>query len=151
MMRFKKKKKKVMQRQSLTTSHQQICVRSVSKQWPPWNDCSLVLCDAKWYRVSLLPVWVTCPGCDPLQPTPQEERVRSREGLDTTRTVQQQLKHWCVHSAGSITSLKCSIVWAAVKNINSIPARPRTVSRILVELSRSCYLHLWKNLCVKLQ
>ena len=39
---------------------------------------------------------------------------------------QQYLKHQCVINTVLVTNPKCSTVWAAVQEINSIPARPST-------------------------
>jgi len=44
-----------------------------------------------------------------------------------TNTLQQQLKHWCVIGIVLVTNLKHSTIWAAMKKVNSIPARPSAI------------------------
>jgi len=43
-------------------------------------------------------------------------------------TAQQQLKDWCVINTALVTNLKHSTIRAAMKKINSIPARLSTVA-----------------------
>lgn len=122
--------------QSLATSHQQTNVQLVSKQRLTLERLPTSFIDEHdknsmipW--ISLWPVGVNCPSCVPSKPRahPQptlcgvqsEEQRRPRRCASTS---QEKLKHLCVINIVLVMNPKSSTVRAAVKQANSIPARP---------------------------
>lgn len=89
-----------------------------------------------WYRIPLAPVGLSCPDVSPPNPrAPQPGgcggRVRSRGGRDAVSAAEALLcyQHCCVISTAVPTGSKQSLTRAAVKNVNSIPAKTSTGSK----------------------
>lgn len=99
---------------------------------------------------------VSCPDCDPSwplghssQPNHWKCRVGNRSpGCCASAAQQQQLKHWCVVNTALVTSLNHSIIWAALKNIRSIPAKPSPAMYVTVSaVAQTVPPHTWPVLC----
>lgn len=126
----KKQGGKAMQRQSLTTSHQQTNAQPVPKQQLLCRDLptptpglllSMTLCGMEYPLVHsghLSPPHSLPASCPP--------SAYSLWSQNKKQTAQQQLKHCCVINAILVTNLKHSSLWAAIKKINFIPAKPST-------------------------
>lgn len=134
------KRQKMKQKKSLTISHKQTNAHPVSKQQPPSKPevslpCSSTLVFtaehdimvwksllANWGQLSqLCPLPISCPP----QPTCWRKRVRKRESLDTVQALFNNSKNF----GGLATNWKHDAIWATMKKVNSIPARPSAVSK----------------------
>lgn len=123
--RKKKQGGKAMQRQSLTTSHQQTNAQSVPKQQLLCRDLptptpglllSMTLCGMEYplvHSCHLSPPRSLPASCPP--------SAYSLWSQSEKQTAQQQLKHCCVMNAILVTNLKHSSLWAAIKKISSQP------------------------------
>lgn len=63
-------------------------------------------------------------------------RVRKRNPWCSTSTFQQLLWHWCVINTVLATNTKPGTLWAAMRKVNSIPARPRTYRKPWLSLGQ---------------
>lgn len=96
--------------------------------------------DLLGYGISLLPVWVTCPS--PALPQLLVYLLTGRAWgtemfLEFGVSIKQRLQHQCVISI-LIVSPKDSIVPAARKKINSLPAETRTVMLWMISYALTC-------------
>lgn len=144
-----KDRKQVMQKQSLATSHGKADVQPVPKRNPL---CPLFICWIWHYMAwhTSLVSWVHLSGYIPSQPLAHPQCIHCRGTEEHWRpwyyahTVQQQLKHWCITSIILVATLKQSMVRAAVKRINSIPARPSMFWNLLLFSAVQCaWIHCW--------
>jgi len=70
-----------------------------------------------------------CPH--PISLLAEQQSEKQSRPQRCASTDQQQLKHWHVINTVLVTKLKHNIIQASMKEINSMPARPRTPSEIL--------------------
>ena len=90
--------------------------------------------DVMWYRISLWPVGVSCPCCVPSQllvkPQPYPlagQREKQRRPWRCVSIAQQQQKYPCVINTVFVTSPKHNTIPAAMKKMNSVPAKTSTI------------------------
>jgi len=108
------------------------------KKYP--SSCSFLLsfiADVIWYVISFWSAWVSCPGYVPSQSLAHSKltgcwgwgwKMGWKESSCCGSTAQQLPNHWCVISTPLATNTKHSTMRAAVGKVNSIPARPNTVT-----------------------
>lgn len=83
-------------------------------------------------------------SASPLLPTARDLGVGNGLGEDTAgRADLAASKHWCGINTALVTSPKHSTIQAAVKKVNSIPARPNTLldtNNVKLTFSLKCHL-----------
>lgn len=85
-------------------------------------------CDIPWHRVFFVWFGTAFPAVSPLSPCPPPAssagRERQRRPWPCGSTAQQWVCTLCATNAALITDLKRSTIWAPVKKIISVPAKP---------------------------
>lgn len=151
------KENKVMPRQSFTIFHTQTCAQPVLKlgmvhvpRHPPLlSYCWEWHCMAQTMPLVSLALMCTVVfpsnlSCTSNLLTRGESEKQRRSCWHRSNAAQPQLKHQCVISVVLVTNLRQSSLWAAMKKINSIPARHsrvRQVSLLKSGFLLSCGVH----------
>lgn len=102
----------------------------------PWPTLPIFIAlhNAVWYRIYLLPVWVSCPSyvnfpgsCAPPAFSMAGQYVKLKGPWFSVSTAQKQLKHQCGVSIILILNPDHSTIPATRKKINFIPSETTTM------------------------
>lgn len=131
-------KPQAMQRQSLTTSHQQTNALPISQQRIPWKNSPLPIFFLRMASYGMESLFGQFGSAVPLLSPPdlllipnllpRGSKVRNREGLDAVHVIMLIFLILLITTV-LVTNLKHSIIQAATKKINSITRNPVQILR----------------------